>query len=307
VLETAFMNYRDLLLAEGANNKRAVFYAYLAYSKAVSEGNNESRIGILTALSENSIKSHSFSIGNLEGVDPPFEEEVYLRLANEVDESKLTPQMKVSEFRIDIVYDPKISGVPKIAIECDGAKYHSSREAYLHDKHRQKILESHGFIFHRIWSTKWWRNPQKETTRLIEFIRSVESRNDFNLIDDSKKSLAFTDNFKMVENYVVKATVVKSAEESLPVEINEKKSEKVAKKLNEEIGLGSRVVVKYLNTGKELKVQIVQATNNNEIADGVQKISFKSPLAFSITGHGVGDIVKVGNLDNFVQIIEVVN
>jgi very-short-patch-repair endonuclease len=307
VLETAFMNYRDLLLAEGANNKRAVFYAYLAYSKAVSEGNNESRIGILTALSENSTKSHSFSIGNLEGVDPPFEEEVYLRLANEVDESKLTPQMKVSEFRIDIVYDPKISGVPKIAIECDGAKYHSSREAYLHDKHRQKILESHGFIFHRIWSTKWWRNPQKETTRLIEFIRSVESRNDFNLIDDSKKSLAFTDNFKMVENYVVKATVVKSAEESLPVEINEKKSEKVAKKLNEEIGLGSRVVVKYLNTGKELKVQIVQATNNNEIADGVQKISFKSPLAFSITGHGVGDIVKVGNLDNFVQIIEVVN
>ncbi|MBK8349759.1 MAG: hypothetical protein IPL08_19950 [Saprospiraceae bacterium] len=51
----------------------------------------------------------------------------------EMDESKLILQMKVSEFRIDIVYDPKLAGVPKIAIECDGAKYHSSREAYLHD------------------------------------------------------------------------------------------------------------------------------------------------------------------------------
>lgn len=307
VPEMAFMNYKDFLITEGSNNKRAVFYAYLAYCKAVSEGNNDSRIAILTALSENSTKSTSFNIGNFGELESPFEEEVYKRLVDEVDESKLILQMKVSEFRIDIVYDPKIAGVPKIAIECDGAKYHSSREAYLHDRHRQKILESHGFVFHRIWSTNWWRNPQKETKRLIEFIRSIESRNDFNLADHSKTSFAFTDEFQMVENYVAQTTIVDTYNEVATIKTIEKKYEKKAKFFKDEINLGSKVKVKYVNNGKDIKVHIVETANKNELSNGIQKISMKSPLAVSILGHTVGDIVKVGNLDNFVEIIEVKN
>ena len=307
VPEKAFMNYKDFLITEGSNNKRAVFYAYLAYSKAVSEGNNDSRIAILTALSENSTKSTSFNVGNFGGLESPFEEEVYQRLVDELDESKLIPQMKVSEFRIDIVYDPKIAGVPKIAIECDGAKYHSSREAYLHDRHRQKILESHGFVFHRIWSTNWWRNPQKETKRLIEFIRNVESRNDYNLADHSKTSFAFTDEFQMVENYVAQTTIIDTDNEIATIKTIEKKEEKQAKVFKDEISLGSKVKVKYMNNGKDIKVHIVETANKNELSNGIQKISLKSPLATSILGHTAGDIVKVGNLDNFVEIIEVKN
>ena len=37
--EEAFLSYKDLLLAGGGNNRRGVFYAYLAYAKAVSERN----------------------------------------------------------------------------------------------------------------------------------------------------------------------------------------------------------------------------------------------------------------------------
>nr|WP_315145787.1 AAA domain-containing protein [uncultured Flavobacterium sp.] len=307
VPEKAFMNYKDFLITEGSNNKRAVFYAYLAYSKAVSEGNNDSRIGILTALSENSTKSTSFNVDSFGELESPFEEEVYQRLVDEMDESKLIPQMKVSEFRIDIVYDPKIAGVPKIAIECDGAKYHSSREAYLHDRHRQKILESHGFVFHRIWSTNWWRNPQKETKRLIEFIRSVELKNDYNLADHSKTSFAFTDEFQMVENYVAQTTIIDAGNEIATIKSIDKKEEKQAQLFKDEISLGSKVKVKYLNNDKDIKVNIVETANKNEISNGIQKISLKSPLATSILGHTVGDIVKVGNLDNFVEIIEVIN
>ena len=307
VPEMAFMNYKDFLITEGSNNKRAVFYAYLAYSKAVSEGNNDSRIAILTALSENSTKSTSFNVGNFGDLESPFEEEVYQRLVDQVDISKLIPQMKVSEFRIDIVYDPKIAGVPKIAIECDGAKYHSSREAYLHDRHRQKILESHGFVFHRIWSTNWWRNPQKETKRLIEFIRNVESRKDYNLADHSETSFAFTDEFQMVENFVAQTTIIDTDNEVATIKTIEKKEEKQAKLFKDEISLGSKVKVKYINNGKDIKVHIVETANKNELSNGIQKISMKSPLAVSILGHTVGDIVKVGTLDNFVEIIEVKN
>lgn len=305
VPEQAFMNYKDFLITEGSNNKRAVFYAYLAYSKAVSEENNDARIGILTALSENSTKSTSFNVSSFGELESPFEEEVYQRLIDEVDESKLIPQMKVSEFRIDIVYDPKIIGVPKIAIECDGAKYHSSREAYLHDLHRQKILESHGFVFHRIWSTNWWRNPQRETKRLIEFIKNVESRNDYNLIDDSKTSFAFTDEFQMVENYIAQKNHIDINNEIETIKSIERKEEKQTQLFKDEINLGSKVLIRYLNNGKDIKVHIVETANKNELSNGIQKISLKSPLATSILGHTVGDIVKVGNLDNYVEIIEV--
>ena len=307
VPEQAFMDYRNFLITEGSNNKRAVFYAYLAYSKAVSDGNNDSRIAILTALSENSTKSASLNVGNLGELESPFEQEVYQRLVDEVDESKLIPQMKVSEFRIDIVYDPKIAGVPKIAIECDGAKYHSSREAYLHDRHRQKILESHGFVFHRIWSTNWWRNPQKEKKRLIEFIRSVESRQDYNIIDHSKITFAFTDEIEMVESCVAQTLILDSEKEAATIKTFEKKEKKPLNLFINEIGLGSKVTVKYLNNGNDIKVIIVESASKNELSNGFQKISLKSPLATSILGHSVGEIVKVGNLDNFVEIIEVKN
>lgn len=63
-----------------------------------------------------------------------------------------------------------------------------------------------------------------------------------------------------------------------------------------------------MNNGKDILVQIVESINNKvEIINGVQKINIKSPLAVSILGRSVGDIVKVGSLDNFVEIIQVTN
>lgn len=174
--ESVFMNYKDYLVTEGSNNKRAVLFAYLAYAKAVSEKNEESRISVLTSLAENSSNASGYDDFLGHNLESPFEEEVFQRLVDELGSQHLIPQLKVSEFRIDIVYDSKIPGVPKIAIECDGAKYHSSREAYLHDTHRQKILENHGFVFHRIWSTNWWDNPTRETAKLVRFIREIEAQ-----------------------------------------------------------------------------------------------------------------------------------
>jgi transcription elongation GreA/GreB family factor len=215
--------------------------------------------------------------------------------------------MKVSEFRIDIVYDPQIAGVPKIAIECDGAKYHSSREAYLHDRHRQKILEAHGFVFHRIWSTNWWRNPQRETQRLVDFISSVESRNDYNFIDHSGISLAFTDEILKADNHSTQNSAIVTNKETTTNQSTILNDVKNSELLQGTVRLGSVVCVKYLNINKLIKVHLVETAALNVIFNGIQEISARSPLATSILGHVVGDIVKVGDLDNFVEIIEVNN
>lgn len=294
------MMYKEFLEVEG-NNKRAVFYAYLAYSKAISESNNDNRISVLAALSAKSSKS---VLNPFDRLESPFEEEVYQVLASELGEDKLIPQLQFAGFRIDIVYDSKNPNVPKIAIECDGAKYHSSREAYLYDLHRQKILESHGFVFHRIWSTNWWRNAKRETNNLIEFIRKVESDEKYRISDYSNSSLAFNDEIEIIESYVSKKSTSNYDKEIVRIKTIENQV-KQRTLFKDEIRLNSKVTVRYINSGEDIKVHIVDNTSHNEIVNGFQKINSKSPLAISILGHSVGDIVKVGNLDNFVEIKEI--
>ena len=203
--EDVFLNYKEHLTKEGSNNRRAALYTYLAYSKAVSEQDEEARISVLNSLADNSSKSTKIDNFN-QDLESPFEEEVYEVLIEHFDEKNIIPQLQFAGFRIDLVYDSKQIGVPKIAIECDGAAYHSSNEAYLYDLHRQKILEGHGFVFHRIWSTNWWRNPKRETKKLVDFIKSIENSSPVNIEDESKTGLAFTDDIKIIEDEISKAS-----------------------------------------------------------------------------------------------------
>jgi len=306
--EQVFMNYKEYLITEGSNNKRAVFYAYLAYCKAVSESNNDLRLSVLTTLAENTTKSAGFDSFKGGDLESPFEEEVYQSLADHLGTEKLIPQLQFAGFRIDIVYDPKIVGVSKIAIECDGAKYHSSREAYLYDSHRQKILENHGFVFHRIWSTNWWRNSSRETTKLVDFIKQIESSSNPNYKDHSNTAFAFTDDIVIIEDYVSQTSFIDIEKDNETIQAIEKVTPVQTKIFTEEVKLNSKVQVKYMNNGKDMNVQLVSTENNkNDNSSGVQKVYYKSPLAGSLLGHTVGDIVKIGNLDNFVEIIKITN
>ena len=305
--EDVFLNYKEHLINEGSNNRRGALYAYLAYSKAVSEQDNEARISVLNTLAENSTKSTT--IDNLnEDLESPFEEEVYEALTEHFDEKNIIPQLQFAGFRIDMVYDTKHIGLPKIAIECDGAAYHSSQEAYLHDRHRQKILEGHGFVFHRIWSTNWWRNPQKETKKLVEFIKSIENSSPSIFEDKSKTGLAFTDNITIIENELsnVSPNLKKDLKET--IKAISKKEDVQTTLFKETITVNSKVKVKYLNIDKDLKVHLVdQVVSKLEKSNGIQKINIKTPLGVALKGKSVGDTVKIGGLDKYVRILEIMN
>jgi very-short-patch-repair endonuclease len=60
--------------------------------------------------------------------------------------------MGASRFRIDMVAEhPTKPERYVLAIECDGATYHSSYTARDRDRLRQQQLENLGWRFHRIW------------------------------------------------------------------------------------------------------------------------------------------------------------
>ena len=81
---------------------------------------------------------------------------------------KVIPQYGTSGFRIDFaICHPTEPGRLVLAVEADGASYHSSKTARDRDRLRQQILERFGWRFHRIWSTDWFNNPHAETQRLL--------------------------------------------------------------------------------------------------------------------------------------------
>jgi very-short-patch-repair endonuclease len=57
--------------------------------------------------------------------------------------------------------------------ECDGATYHSARSARDRDRLRQEVLEGLGWNIHRIWSTDWFKHPERELKRLVEAIEKA--------------------------------------------------------------------------------------------------------------------------------------
>jgi len=77
--------------------------------------------------------------------------------------------MGASRFRIDMVAQhPHKLGRYVLAIECDGATYHSSYTARDRDRLRQQQLENLGWRFHRIWSTDWFTCKAEEVQSALK-------------------------------------------------------------------------------------------------------------------------------------------
>jgi len=103
--------------------------------------------------------------------DSEFEVEVYDILKEEG--YKVDMQVGCSGYRIDLgVRHPEKSDYI-LAIECDGATYHSGRTTRDRDRLRQEVLERLGWKFYRIWSTDWFINKQTEKKKLLDAVEQA--------------------------------------------------------------------------------------------------------------------------------------
>ncbi len=80
---------------------------------------------------------------------------------------KVDYQVGSSGFKIDLaVRRPDQENRYMLAVECDGATYHSAVWARERDRLRQEVLEGLGWRFHRVWSTDWFHRRGDEVRRL---------------------------------------------------------------------------------------------------------------------------------------------
>jgi len=127
---------------------------------------------------------------------------------------------------------------------------------------------------------------------------------------------SFTSNGKAIDNKNYELEWISLRQFGLKNIINQPKIEKEIIEVKDHytpnnlfdirVELNSIVKIKFLNNDKILIVKLVNYfTDGNEIIDGVQIIHNSKPLAMSINGKNIGDIVKVGSTDNLVKIIEI--
>jgi len=152
-------NPRDIDVSKASNIGPKILQEYLLYAKD----------GVLPDAIETGLEA-----------DSDFEIDVaneIRRLGYEVDH-----QVGAQGFKLDLgVRDKDRPSQFILAVECDGATYHSSLWARERDRLRQAILEQHGWTFHRIWSTDWFYRRHNELARLEKAIK------DASLAFDSKE------------------------------------------------------------------------------------------------------------------------
>jgi len=97
--------------------------------------------------------------------ESPLEIEIHNALVREgyvVDK-----QVGCSGYRVDLaVVDPERPGRYLLGIECDGASYHRAHTARDRDRLREAVLTDLGWRIHRVWSTDWWRRPEREVEKI---------------------------------------------------------------------------------------------------------------------------------------------
>jgi len=115
----------------------------------------------------------------------PFEQDIYDSLTEAG--LGLVPQYGVSGYRLDFaVQHPEEPGRYVLAIEADGASYHSTETARDRDRIRQSHLERLGWRFHRIWSTEWFRNKETEIQLALNAFRESLSIRPVRSLDQSQ-------------------------------------------------------------------------------------------------------------------------
>lgn len=144
----ASIHYTDINLSKTGSEGVRLLRAYLDYAQ-----NGEEALERMVTVSG---KDH---------FDSYFEQEVCDFLRD--NGFTVDTQVGCSGYRIDLGLRKPESSHYLLAIECDGATYHSSKNARDRDSLRQQVLESMGWKFYRIWSTDWYRNTAVEKDRLL--------------------------------------------------------------------------------------------------------------------------------------------
>lgn len=286
----AYKDYVDVL--KSGNFGRGLLYAYVSFVEAFCEGDVQAIKNIRHLLREYGIQTSIQEVGNGTGeLESPFEEEVYTFLRNHFGEGEIVLQeANSSGFRIDMVLRPQRKPGLRIAIECDGATFHSGWKNQTLDIHRQRLLEQAGYHFVRIWSTDWWRSQKVTEKMILDEIATIinqykSEQNDeyswlkLNWLEETSSTIATQLDFMIMEETAVN-------EPQVPV-----------------VSTDCFVKLEVLNNTKE-PIAFWIISNQGKIRAGIKCLPHTDRLPQALMGKSQGDIINFNNIIEY-KIVEI--
>ena len=88
---------------------------------------------------------------------------------------KVRQYVGCSGYKIDIAVQHSSDSIEQFVagIECDGFSYASAKTTRDRDRLRSSVLRGMGWNLYRVWSTEWFKNPEVEGQRLLDFIQKA--------------------------------------------------------------------------------------------------------------------------------------
>jgi very-short-patch-repair endonuclease len=231
---------------------------------------------------------------SISGPDSPFEEHVIAVIESLGFEA--VPQVGVSNYYIDIGIKHHSYPLGYICgVECDGASYHSSKNARDRDRLREEVLNQLGWTLFRIWSTDWFKNRMIQTARMKEFLEGLLQEK----VDEMGEIVS------MPEEQGSKSGGTPGSVSG----IND------ALSLHDEryVEDGSRVVLRMLDGGRagsELSYKLMRSQpHQSSLPEGVNPLLLHSPLGVAVLDAAVGDQVSyiAGELNYNAEVLSVEN
>lgn len=198
-----------------------------------------------------------------------FELDIKRRL--EAEGLQLETQFGVSNYRIDFaVRDERDPSKFALAVEADGASYHSGHIARERDRLRQSLLESRGWKFHRIWSTDWFSNPDREVAKVVARYQAIIT--DGSMADspstalESSRQLHHAKPFRRLPapSHMGGRDITDYSDSELEYIVKYAKSDSVLRTNEELIALISREILEFNRTGSRIHKTLEKAIKRVE-------------------------------------------
>lgn len=227
------------------------------------------------------------------GTDSPFEDYVIEQI--QAMGCTAIPQVGAGGFRIDIgVRHPEYPYGYLMAVECDGATYHSSYSARDRDRLRQEILEGLGWSFHRIWSTDWFNDQKNEVNKLKSAIENELARKKLSIKPNSTENVV-----PEIESELPAEVISSIGAQHGTLMVPDSQQENFVKQ-------GSTILVNFLlnNETKEIRLLDQEASLSAEADKWI--INVKTPIGQRMLDAEVEDIILLPNSEGKIREAEII-
>jgi very-short-patch-repair endonuclease len=213
-----------------------------------------------------------------ESCESSFERDVLRRLT--ARGYRVTPQVGSMGYRIDLVVEG--SGDRRLAVECDGDKYHGP-ERWADDMRRQRILERVGWRFWRCWASSYTLDPDA----CMEDLVATLARMGIEPVGGEGRPTVYTLH-KVVPIQTARPDLLPARADGDEVPSSPKTRGRNGAVGGSGVRVGDRIIVRYLDENKLATLTL--SKDRDDPSNGI--IADTSPLGRELLGANEEDEVE---------------